>query len=388
MICKIIVEGTTKVLVPIPPKDATFPPSAAPVFYNPEMELNRDINVAATAAFVERLLSKKMIIREKISYVDAFSASGIRGLRIAGEVGIHAILNDWSQEAFEMITENIKINGLEGKTLATRKNANLLLHEKKFHIVDIDPFGTPSPFLDAASASVLNLLSVTATDTAPLCGAHLNSGIRKYAAVPLNTEYHSEMGLRVLLGACARELAKHEKGMSPLFSHVTRHYVRTYLEITPGTKQVDRTLKSMGFSIHCPMCGFRGHVHGLAVYIDKECPSCNALTQIAGPLWLGPFREPSFCNEVISKIEIYPLNTKSKAKKLIMLCRDELDIPMFYDQHVICKGLKASATGIETLIEAIKDNGFKASRIHFNGTSFRTDAPIFKIKKIIRDLSG
>jgi tRNA (guanine26-N2/guanine27-N2)-dimethyltransferase len=136
------------------------------------------------------------------------------------------------------------------------------------------------------------------------------------------------------------------------------------------------------------MCGFRGHVHGLAVYIDKECPSCNALTQIAGPLWLGPFREPSFCNEVISKIEIYPLNTKSKAKKLIMLCRDELDIPMFYDQHVICKGLKASATGIETLIEAIKDNGFKASRIHFNGTSFRTDAPIFKIKKIIRDLSG
>ena len=132
MICKTIVEGTTKVLVPIPAKDATFPPSAAPVFYNPEMELNRDINVAATAAFVERLLSKKKIIRGKISYLDAFSASGIRGLRIAGEVGIHAILNDWSQEAFEMIKENIKINGLEEKTLAIRKNANVLLHEKKF----------------------------------------------------------------------------------------------------------------------------------------------------------------------------------------------------------------------------------------------------------------
>ena len=352
------------------------------------MELNRDINVAATAAFVERLLSKKKIIREKISYVDAFSASGIRGLRIAGEVGIHAILNDWSHEAFEMIKENIKINGLEGKTMAICKNANLLLHEKKSHIVDIDPFGTPSPFLDAASASVQNMLSVTATDTAPLCGAHRNSGIRKYAAVPLNTEYHSEMGLRILLGACARELAKHEKGMLPLLSHVTRHYVRTYLEITLGTKQVDRTLKSMGFSIHCPMCGFRGHVYGLAVYIEKECPLCNALTQIAGPLWLGPFREPSFCNEVISKIEIYSLNTKNKAKKLIMLCRDELDIPMFYDQHVICKELGVSATGIETLIETLKDNGFEASRIHFNGTSFRTDAPIFEIKKLIRDLSG
>jgi len=59
MICRTIVEGTTKVSVPVPPPDANFPPSAAPVFYNPEMELNRDINVAATAAFVERLLSKK-----------------------------------------------------------------------------------------------------------------------------------------------------------------------------------------------------------------------------------------------------------------------------------------------------------------------------------------
>ena len=37
-----------------------------------------------------------------------------------------------------------------------------------------------------------------------------------------------------------------------------------------------------------------------------------------------------------------------------MLCRDELDIPMFYDQHVICKELGVSATGIETLIETLK----------------------------------
>lgn len=387
MICKTIVEGTTKVSVPVPPLDATFPPSAAAVFYNPEMELNRDINVAATAAFVERLLSRKELLREEIRYADAFSASGIRGLRVAGEVGIHATMNDWSQDAFEMIKENIKINGLEGKTLATRKNANVLLHEQKFHIVDIDPFGTPSPFLDSAAASVQSMLSVTATDTAPLCGAHLNAGIRKYASVPLNTEYHSEMGLRVLLGACARELAKHEKGMVPLLSHATRHYVRTYLGILPGTKHADKTLKSMGFSIHCPACGFRGPVYGLAVQIDKNCSVCGAPTKVAGPLWLGSFKETDFCNEVISELETHPLNTKDKAKKLIVYCRDELDIPMFYDQHVICKELGVSATGIEILIEALKANGFEASRTHFSGTSFKTDAPISEIKEIIRELS-
>ncbi|WP_410507107.1 tRNA (guanine(10)-N(2))-dimethyltransferase [Methanosarcina hadiensis] len=387
MICRTIVEGTTKISVPVPPPDANFPPSAAPVFYNPEMELNRDINVAATAAFVERLLSKKEISREEIRYVDAFSASGIRGLRIAGEVGIHATMNDWSPEAFELIKENIKINGLEEKAQATRKNANVLLHEQRFHIVDVDPFGTPSPYLDAAATSAYSMLSITATDTAPLCGAHLNSGIRKYASIPLNTEYHSEMGLRVLLGACARELAKHEKGMLPLLSHVTRHYVRTYLAVLPGSKHADRTLRSMGFNIHCPRCGFRKPVYGLAVHIEKECPECGGLTKIAGPLWLGPYKEPEFCNEVISKLEAHPLNTKDKIKKIITFCRDELDIPMFYDQHVICKELGASATGIESLIEALRASGFEASRTHFSGTSFKTDAPVTEIKKIILALS-
>jgi len=386
MTLKTIMEGTTEVLVPVPPQDAAFPPSAAPVFYNPEMELNRDINVAATAAFVERLLGKRDMQREEVRYVDAFSASGIRGLRVAGEVGIHATLNDWSQEAFELIQQNIKLNGLEEKAEGCRKNANVLLHEKRFHIVDIDPFGTPSPFLDAASSSVYNLLSVTATDTAPLCGAHLNSGIRKYAAVPLNTEFHSEMGMRVLLGACARELAKHEKSMVPLLSHVTRHYVRSYLEVRQGAKQADRTLKSVGFLAHCPKCGFRQPVEGLAVHIDRECPVCGASTNIAGPLWLGTLREPAFCNEVLAEMEKRPLRTKEKAMKIISFCRDELDIPMFYDQHVICKELGVSATGIEGFLEALRANGFEASRTHFSGTSFKTDAQITEIKKIIRSL--
>jgi tRNA (guanine26-N2/guanine27-N2)-dimethyltransferase len=386
MICKIITEGTTKALVPDPPKDAAFPPSAAPVFYNPEMELNRDINVAATAAFVKRLLKKRAIGKEALRYLDAFSASGIRGLRIAKETGIHVLLNDWSLEATELIKENISLNELEEMARVTRKNANVLLHEKKFHIVDIDPFGTPAPFLDAASMSVCDLLSVTATDTAPLCGAHLNSGIRKYAAVPLNTEYHSEMGMRILLGACARELAKHEKGMRPLLSHATRHYVRSYLEISHGAQQADSTLKSMGFLIHCPKCSFRTPVYGLAPHIASECPACKEPTQVAGPLWLGRIQEPEFCEEVLAELETLPLNTKNKAKKIITFCRDELDIPMFYDQHVICRGLKTSATGIEILIEALRANGYAASRTHFSGTSFKTDAQIVEIKKIIRTL--
>ncbi|MCL7410719.1 MAG: tRNA (guanine(10)-N(2))-dimethyltransferase [Methanosarcinaceae archaeon] len=384
---KTIIEGTTEVLVPIPPEGVSFPPSAAPVFYNPEMELNRDINVAATAAFVDRLILKLQSQRDiqpiDITYVDALSASGIRGIRVANEVGISAVLNDWNEDSYDLIVKNIELNNLSDTTTASHKDANVLLHEKRFNIVDLDPFGTPTPFLDAAARSAVHLLEVTATDTAPLCGAHLNSGIRKYAAVPLNNEYHSEMGVRILLGTIARELAKHEKAMIPLLSHATRHYIRTYVQVQKGAKRTDETLKEMGFISNCPECGFRISVFGLAVHIEKECPICNATTEIAGPMWLGQLHEAKFCDEVLLKLENRPLKTKEKAIKIITLCRDEIDIPMFYDQHVICKRLGISASTIDSLIIALRENGYEASRTHFDGISFKTNAEITDIERIM-----
>ncbi|HJH31082.1 MAG TPA: tRNA (guanine(26)-N(2))-dimethyltransferase [Methanosarcinaceae archaeon] len=383
-----IIEGTTKVLVPIPPEGVSFPPSAAPVFYNPEMELNRDINVAATAAFVNRLVlilrsQRDDIVTTDVTYVDALSASGIRGIRIANELGISAVLNDWNEDSYNLIIKNIELNELPETTTASHKNANVLLHEKRFNIVDLDPFGTPAPFLDSAARSAVHLLEVTATDTAPLCGAHLNSGIRKYAAVPLNNEYHSEMGVRILLGKIARELAKHEKAMIPLLSHATRHYVRTYVQVKKGAKHADKTLKNMGFMSNCPDCGFRKPVFGLAVHIDKECPVCGTTTGIAGPLWLGQLHEVKFCDEVLLELEKRSLNTQKKAMGIITLCRDELKIPMFYDQHVICKRLGISASTIGSLISALKEHGYEASRTHFDGISFKTNAGITDIEKIM-----
>ena len=363
---KTITEGTTKVLVPIPAEGVSFPPSAAPVFYNPEMELNRDINVAATAAFVNRLIlklrSQRNMLPADITYVDALSASGIRGIRVV---------------------KNIELNDLSETTTASHKDANVLLHEKRFNIVDLDPFGAPTLFLDAAARCAVHLLEVTATDTAPLCGAHLNSGIRKYAAVPLNNEYHSEMGVRILLGKIARELAKHEKAMIPLLSHATRHYIRTYVQVQKGAMRTDETLKEMGFIANCPDCGYRNPVFGLAVHIDKECPICGTTTEIAGPLWLGQLHESEFCDEVLLELEKRPLKTKEKAMKIITLCRDELNIPMFYDQHVICKRLGISASTIDSLISALKEHGYEASRTHFEGVSFKTNAEITDIEKIM-----
>jgi tRNA (guanine26-N2/guanine27-N2)-dimethyltransferase len=375
-------EGDTEVLVPIPEEGANFAPSAAPVFFNPVMEMNRDVSIVATSAFLNRMEPDP---EKTITYVDALSASGIRGLRVANEIGIHTTLNDWSEDAFELIEQNIEKLGIADHTIASHKNANVLLHEKHFNIVDLDPFGTPAPFLAAAARSVINLLEVTATDTAPLCGAHLNSGIRKYAAIPFNNEYHSEMGVRILLGKIARELSLYDKAMFPLLSHATRHYVRTYLDIRRGAKQADKMLKKMGFISQCE-CGNREIVHGLAAHIGDTCSLCGKKTIIAGPLWLGNLHEPQFCNETIEELELRNCGTKEMSVKMLEFCRDELDIPMFYDQHLICKKLGVSASAIDILITELKNNGFRASRTHFSGTSFKTDAELPDIERIIVDI--
>ncbi|MCL2863132.1 MAG: tRNA (guanine(10)-N(2))-dimethyltransferase [Methanimicrococcus sp.] len=420
---RLVQEGRTEVFIP-EDNDPDIPSASASVFYNSEMELNRDINTAVTSVYVKKLTERKGFEKTQITYLDAFAASGIRGLRVAKEVGISAVLNDWKEEAAALIQKNISHNGLEETAIVSCRNANALLHSQKFAIVDIDPFGTPSPFLDAAASSVSFLLGVTATDTAPLCGAHLKSGMRKYSAVPLNNEFHGEMGLRILIGSMARETAKFDKGIRILFSHATRHYVRVYAEILHGAKNTDQTLQNIGFVAWCPVCGHREIKNGLAVFLDENCPYCrnesggeaerqdderqdderqddeipdserkdfkrkgpkrkDPKRKIAGPLWLGPLKDVSFCEEVMAEADSMTLNKKENMNKLISACCAEADIPFFYDQHLLCEKLRISAPPIEPFLEKIREAGYIATRTHFSGTSFKTDAPVGELLKIL-----
>ncbi len=375
MLTKIITEGATKVEVPVPDESLSFPPSSAAVFYNPAMRMNRDVTVAAIACFSKA--------NPDFTCLDALSASGIRGLRIANEVGLNTTLSDWEETSVELIKKNIELNNLTNCTVIKR-NANVVMLDNSFDIIDLDPFGSPAPFLDAACRSAKRLLCITATDTAPLCGAHKKAGIRNYAAVPLKTEYYPEMGVRILMGAVARTLAKHDKAMTPLLSYASAHYVRLFAAVKKGIVDADQCLENMGFVSHCFGCGAREWEHGLAVHMEEKCPVCGHVTSLAGPLWLGRLHDSNFCEGLLSEIEKRGYN---EALKLIATCRDELDIPMHYDYHKLCKSLGITAMPTDGLVSALRDRGFKASRTHFSGISFKTDAGMEEIKGVVIGLA-
>jgi tRNA (guanine26-N2/guanine27-N2)-dimethyltransferase len=334
------------------------------VFFNPRMRLNRDIGIA---------MAKALGIAE---YLDALSASGIRGLRVSREAGVQKVtLNDVSRAAYQCILRNISRNDLSGCE-ACCCNANALMHLRHFETVDLDPFGSPSPFLPAAARSALSFLFITATDTAPLCGAHLKSGIRKYMAKPVKTDYHREMGARILLGLAARELGRIDKAMVPLLTHATEHYVRTYLRVEHGAKAADRCLDKMGYIEHCINCG------SFKTTWDPrpgDCSACGYPTILAGPLWLGQIQDSEAINKAISQISLENKN----AKKLLEVCSSEADMPMYYDHHRICRRLGITPKKVDQVVDALREAGWKASRTHFTGVGIKTDAEERDLEEIL-----
>ncbi|SDL97250.1 tRNA (guanine26-N2/guanine27-N2)-dimethyltransferase [Halogranum gelatinilyticum] len=339
------------------------------VFFNPTQELNRDVTVAALRAYQEREPRVE-------TYLDAMAASGIRGVRAAAE-GYDVTCADIDEEAVALAESNLARNDLSGR--AVEKDANVLLHEELFDVVDIDPFGTPIPFADAAFANARNLVCVTATDTAPLCGAHLQSGIRKYSTVPRNTDYHAEMGLRVLISAMVRTAARYDVAAVPVLSHVSRHYARTYLELDHRATRADALVEQLGHVYHCEDCLYREHEVGLHAHPIETCPHCEGTRMLtAGPIWLGDIADSDFARAVHDEVTD-DMGEAKKARRLLDTVADELSTPTNYDQHRLCKQWGVPANSMDDFLADLRAAGYEASHAHYSGTSFKTDANVAEI---------
>jgi tRNA (guanine26-N2/guanine27-N2)-dimethyltransferase len=354
-------EGATIVLVPVQDATAQFPPGSVPIFFNRKMELNRDATIL--------LLS----LLKPSDYLDAMGATGIRGLRVAGECGIPVTICDREPGAIGLIQQNKDYTGLPVTII--ERDVNALLSEQSFDTVDLDPFGTPAMFTDAAVRGTRRFLFVTATDTAPLCGAHLKAGIRRYGAVPMNTEYHSEVGLRILLGFIVRETVKYDRGVRPLFCFAHKHFFRLHLRLLRGAQAADETLKHIGFIHQCKKCPYREEQTGL-VARDRTCPRCGETLLPIGPLWLGGIQDLDLLRQMLEAAKGGELGTKTDLSRLLATCCAEFSTSSFYDYHHLAKLLGCSPPHIGIVLERIQASGYPATRTHFSGYGIKTEAPL------------
>lgn len=386
-------EGKVEVIVPkldaFVSKASDYAPSKAPVFYNPVMELNRDIAVLAVKTY------QKMIDKE-ISICEPLTSSGIRAVRLGVEVSNieQIVIGDISQKAIQLANLNVKLNGLEEIISVNHMEANLLLSQygvpcKRFDVIDVDPFGSPVPYLDTSLRALRNngLLALTATDLAPLCGVHSRACRRKYGGKPLRTEYCHELAIRLLIGCVAATAAKYDIGLRVLFSHSNDHYIRVYTQIKYGAKKGDASIGTLGYILHCFNCFHREFTKNPFSKNIKNCPECNSEMNWAGPLWLGEIFEEHFCELLAEENRRIALRNSGKISKMITLVKDEVaEVATYYVIDKISDKLSLPVPSVFSLVQKLREKGFRAIPTHFNSRGIRSNAPALTIQEFIKEL--
>ena len=356
-------EGLARLLVPDilrrrgPGKNTGVP------FYNPCMEKNRDMTI----------LLLRALNRGEITFLDGLSATGALGIRAALEApGTKVTCNDRNAEATELILKNAELNGVG---LAGVANDRFQTHvsRNRYDFIDIDPFGTPVPFLDAAfqAAPRDGLVGVTATDTAVLCGANANACVRHYEAKPLHIDCCKEVGLRILIGCCARTAARHDRSVVPLLSFSADHYMRTIMAVGQSARKADESLGWLGHIAFNQETGERRLMRG---------PPSNQAS--AGPLWAGGLLD----NDLVHRLA--PLrHMRHETSRLVELLKNEVNAPsLFYDSDLLSKMLGKSPPKLPKLIEALHEAGFAAVRTHFSPEGVKTDAPWGELAGVFKSL--
>ena len=306
----LVVEGRTKILVPPASLQSTVATKREPVFFNSAAEFNRDISVIAYSSFLSNpnvgFYNSKNNRRHQgneVVMADSLCGTGARGLRVAIEaIGIDKIyFNDANPLAVEIAKKSSAINQVKDKCLfsvndvckfllngtaqgndtpatASRqinneeKLSNKNNSKQRFTIVDLDPFGSPANYIDCVMRSVQNggLVSVTATDTAVLCGKYPDVCLRKYYGMSLSNPYSNELALRLLMSLMALTSSRLGIGIRPLFAHTNMHYVRIYVQAVLSSKMSNSVFDSIGYIQHCIQCGNR-----TASSPDTCCPGAG-----------------------------------------------------------------------------------------------------------------
>lgn len=357
-----VVEGGTTFVLPRDRRrpEGKGPAHRAPVFYNPAMALSRDLHVGLVAA-LSRGLGRRLRVW------DMLAASGIRGLRTLTETeGIDRLLaTELQPEAVQVVEANFRREG-SGRGLARAADALELPTEAPFDLVDLDPYGSPIPFLESALAAIRpgGVLAVTATDMAVLAGPERAACERRYGARPLRTYLCREAGLRILLGAVARAAGRRGRSATPLLAYVRDHHARAYVRFDPLRADAQPPLQVVPFE------GYAG-------------PPIAAGRK-GGPLWTGPLHDRALLNA------IEPPATPARPTELarwLQELREEagVDVLFYYESGATGKALGLSTQPpLAKVLDGIRAAGFSAARTPFDPSGWRTDAPWVVVERVLR----
>jgi len=396
-------EGSTEIFIPDPNfyahDSSAYLPATLPVFYNPIMEINRDLSVIFTQMYLENSNE------EKIYYVESMAGTGIRGFRILNEIKddrLVVIMNDVSQKAYELMKYNSEVLGYDSNRLILfNLDANYLFRKLskdlgiRPHIIDIDPYGTPAPFIFNALSCIkskMGMLLVTATDTAPLVGKFPNAALRKYGCKIVKNPFPREIAVRALMYMIGREGTILSIRIKPILGLFLHHFIRLVLIIDRGKRKSDEFWQSIGWISFCPICNKYYATRGLTNFPPSRCEiKGHGNTDIIGPLWIDSLFDQRYLLRAIDILTGMNNISKRNKERLLKIFSEELetrDILFYYDIQEIARRLRISTPNINGVVKHLQDIGFKASRTHFKPTGIKTNASLKLLVNVVKKISS
>ena len=387
-------EGTTTFLsadVEHYSEEKGQPTTSMPVFYNPRMRLNRDISVL--------MLSGHLASHSIDVMCEPLTGSGVRTLRYLNECGgdFSAKMFDANPLAVKTARENLERLGFVKRAEVVTGDAKVLLltesREKRFDFVDIDPFGSPAPYLNAAVQSMNPkgaLLAATATDMPVLCGVYPKVSLRKYGGLSIRAPFVHEIAVRLLLGHTFTVAGSNDCAVSPLAVLSTDHYVRAWMSVRADRKLSNRLSTDLGTIRYCPKCMHYDRVPlGDTPDQFNHAEECDGQHREAGPLWTGALFEGGFLSAAHEAFVQYkhPVLHRRVPDLLEKMTEEQgmTDYP-YIDLHSLCDLHNLSAPKNRDVVNGLREIGYRVTRTHFSPTSIRTDASPDVVADVVRSI--
>ena len=326
------------------------------------MALDRDRNVALVRA-------ARSVGLHLARGWEMLAATGVRGLRLAVEAGPFSslLLTEAAPHAVEVLARNLEGLALPG-VVARSADARDVPIEAPFDYVDLDPYGTPMPYLDTALTALApeGLLAVTATDTRVLAGVDRGTAEVRYGGTPLRGRLGPEGGLRLLLAALARRAGERGRSLRPRLAYVGSHHVRAYVTFAPAREGVPvGTIDPATWT--GPPLGSTGPV---------------------GPMWLGPLFDP----EVVAALRVPPAAAEPHALGRwieLVVAETRVDRPFYYESNTLARTLRLShPPATARLIAALREEGYASAPTHARAGGFRTEAPHATVAAVARRIAA
>ncbi len=411
-------EGRTLTRVSSVPDSESKGPAAKSkdsVFHNPAMAGSRTRSVLLMAHAIE----SGVLGDSEIRALDGLSASGLRARRWLNELPpssssrLIATVGDMDQNALdwamkteaEFPSKNGELNSLLGDLRAS-------VISQGWHWVDIDPFGSPIPFLDTAMQSLARrgVLEVSATDTAALTGSSKNPLMRRYGARVRLDKLKHDSGLRVLMATVARAAARHDRSIIPLLAIWDSHHLRVSVRVLRLMEGANNLESSLGWRVYNPTkeeveastnSGLLSKDSGtdlpIRCFLPLSHPVAREDKRVSGPMWIGPMgdkdvmasmtveRSLELCGAIYSEND--PANWSQKNvelenRKVARAVRNIAEEAEAIDSHHLIAvdelarwHEKGSPPSPAKMVAYLKEKGHSASVSHYAEPSFRTDAP-------------